>query len=165
MPGPAVAIAVIAAWNHDGWRSAVYDGPQVLVLACAARLVMVVAIVLAASRASLAREWDEAARVFGVASWRRHLWIALPASAPALIAAWGVAFVLSAREADAGVLVAPPGFTTIAVRLLALMHYGPSASVAGLSLLLVALTIVSAAAVAALAVLTLRWVYGPAHRS
>lgn len=165
IPGPAVAVALIAAWNHDGWRAAIYDGPQILVLACASRLVVVAAIVLAATRASHAQEWEDAARVFGVGAWRRYLRIGLPASLPALVAAWGVAFVLSAREADAGVLVAPPGFTTIAVRLLALMHYGPSAAVAGLSLLLVALTILSAGVVAAVAGLTLRWVYGAAQRS
>ncbi len=165
MPGPAVAIALIAAWNHAGWRAAVYDGPQILVLACAARLLAAGAVVIAASRVSRAREWDEAARVFGVSSWRRQAWIALPAAAPALVVAWAIVFVLSSREADAGVLVAPPGFTTISVRLLALMHYGPSEVVAALSLLLVAISIVSAALLAALGWGTLRWVYGATQRS
>jgi iron(III) transport system permease protein len=164
MPGPAVAIALVAAWNHADWRAAVYDGPQILVLACAARFTAISVAVIAASRVSQAREWDEAARVFGVPAWRRLRNIALPAAAPAMVAAWGVVFVLASREADAGVLVAPPGFTTIAVRLLALMHYGPSAVVAGLSLLLIALTIAAAATVAVLVRGTIRWVHGTPER-
>jgi iron(III) transport system permease protein len=164
MPGPAVAVALIGAWNHAGWRATVYDGPQVLVLACTARLLMVALIVLAAARASRPREWEEAARVSGVDAWRRHLWIALPASAPALVAAWGIVLVLSSREADAGALVAPPGFTTIAVRLLALMHYGPSSTVAGLALLLVSLTIGAALLVAGTLWASRRWLYGSIAR-
>ncbi len=165
LPGPAAGIALIDAWNHPGARAGVYDGPAILVLACSARLLAVAMLVSAVVRVSRARAWDDAARVFAVPAWRRQLWIALPASAPAIVLAWAVVFVLSAREADASALVAPPGFTTIAVRLLALMHYGPSAVVAGLSLLLVAATVASAAVLAGAAWLTLRWVYGAPVRS
>jgi iron(III) transport system permease protein len=165
MPGPALAIALIDAWNHPGWRAAVYDGPAVLVLACAARLVAAGVVVLAVSRVSQSRAWEEAARVAGVSAWRRRLLITLPASAPALAAAWAVVFVLSSREADASVLVAPPGFTTLAVRLLALMHYGPSAVVAALALMVVAAAIAVTAAAMALAWWLKWWVYGPALRT
>lgn len=165
MPGPAIGIALIEAWNHADWRASVYDGPPILVLACAARLLAVGIVVIAVSRVSQAREWEEAARVAGVPSWRRQLWIALPASAPSLVAAWAVVFVMSSREADASLLVAPPGATTLAVRLIALMHYGPSAVVAGLALLMIGLGLASALGLSGFVWGLNRWLHGPPLRS
>jgi iron(III) transport system permease protein len=165
LPGSAIAITLIEAWNRPGIRGAVYDGPAIVVLACAARWLAVAVVVLAVVRVSRAREWTDAARVFGVPSWRRIVAIALPAAAPALILAWAAVFVLSARESEASALVAPPGFTTLAVRLLALTHSGPNTVVAGLSLLLVSVTIGIAALLAGIVWGTLRWVYGAPVRS
>ena len=85
MPGPAVAIALIAAWNHAGWRAAVYDGPQILVLAGAARFAAVGVLVLAAAGTSRAREWDDAARVFAVLQARMPAPLTWPAKRRLLV--------------------------------------------------------------------------------
>ena len=53
---------------------------------------------------------------------------------PYLAMVWGAAFVLTFREIDVAVLVAPPGMTLAAVRLFTLMHYGPDGYVMAMAL-------------------------------
>ena len=59
----------------------------------------------------------------------------MPLMLPALIGVWGLGFVFSLAEVDAIILVYPPGLTTLGVRLFSLMHYGPSSTVAALSVI------------------------------
>jgi iron(III) transport system permease protein len=60
--------------------------------------------------------------------------VVLPLLAPTLVLWWSLLFILAWGELDASVLVAPPGWTPVSVRLFSLMHYGPSSMVAALSL-------------------------------
>ncbi len=133
--GPAFAICLIAMWNHADARAAIYDGPGILVLAETARYLFVGYFVSLAALRSASPELEDAARAAG-ANWVRRLTrVVLPQCAPWLAAGWLVAFVLTFGDADAVVLLAPPGITPLPSRIYGLMHYGPSATVAGLSLI------------------------------
>lgn len=133
--GPAFAIGLIAMWNHADARAAIYDGPGILVLAETARYLFVGYFVSLAALRSANTELEDAARAAG-ASWARRLTrVVLPQCAPWLAAGWLVAFVLTFGDADAVVLLAPPGITPLPSRIYGLMHYGPSATVAALSLI------------------------------
>ena len=48
-----------------------------------------------------------------------------------------ILFLLVLGEVDSLLLVSPPGFTTIPVRIYGLMHYGPSPLVSAMALLMV----------------------------
>jgi ABC-type spermidine/putrescine transport system permease subunit II len=63
---------------------------------------------------------------------------------------WIVIFVLSLKDVEAAVLLAPPGGDTLAVRVMTMLHYMPDAQVSALCLIQVALTAASVAVLVAL---------------
>jgi iron(III) transport system permease protein len=144
--GPLFGIGLIIFWNRHDWRGWVYDSVFILVVACVARYLFFAYQAAAAALRSLNPALEEAAAVAGVAWWRRFLGIVAPMTFPWAVACWGVFFVLVFGDADAIVLVAPPGITPLPARLHSLMHYGPSEYVAALSLMVVAIIAVSAGA-------------------
>lgn len=135
--GPVLGIGLIRLWNHSGLPALVYDSLAIIILACAARYLVFAHQGAAAAIADLHPGMEEATSVHGVGWLRQTTGIVIPMLSPALIGMWGLAFVFSMAELDAVILVYPPGFTTLPVRLFTLMHYGPSHTVAALSLLTV----------------------------
>lgn len=148
--GPLLGIGLIRLFNRDG-LGFVYDTVVVMVLACVARYLFLGYEALRTALCELDPRIEEAAAVAGVPWWRRMLGLRAPLTAPWILAAWTLAFLVCMREIDAVVLVYPPGAATLPVRLYGLMHYGPSPVVAALSLLIV-LTLLVLAFVAAVAV-------------
>lgn len=148
--GPVLGVALIAIWNHPGAPALVYDGMAVVVLACVGRFLFFAHHGIALAMREVHRRWEEAATVAGVPWWRQVMSLFVPYLAPALIGAWGLAFLFCMTELDATVLVCPPGFTTLPVRLFTLMHYGPGRLVAALSLIFVSLILAAAVLVFAI---------------
>jgi len=143
--GPLLGIGLIWAWNRPGPFAIVYDTPAILVLACTARFLFFAYYGLRAATQSLPRRFEEAAAVSAASWWRCVSGILLPLSAPALAAVWGLAFLFSFRELDVAVLVAPPGWNPLAVRMFSLLHYGPSAFVAALGVIASVMILAAAA--------------------
>lgn len=140
--GPVLGVGLIRFWNHEGIRATVYDGIAILVIAGVARFLVFPQIGIRSVFQQIPPCIEEAAAVHGVGSWRRTIHVVLPLMAPALALWWSLLFILAWGELDTAVLVAPPGWTPVSVRLFSLMHYGPSSMVAALSLVstLVAIT-------------------------
>jgi iron(III) transport system permease protein len=143
--GPVLGIGLIGAWNRPGPLSAVYDSVAILVLACTARFLFFGHHAMTAALRAVPARLDEAAEIAGASWGRRFLHVLLPLTAPALVAVWGLSFVLALRELDAAVLVAPPGWNPLSVRLFSLMHYGPGRLVAALCVITVLLILAGAA--------------------
>ena len=143
--GPVLGVGMIRLWNHHGVPGRVYDSFAIMVLACVAHGLVFAHYGLRAASRQLSPACEEAAAVHGAGPWRRALGIRLPLLRPALIAIWGLLFVLAVGELDAVLLVCPPGWTPLSVRLFTLMHYGPSSLVASLSLITLMLLFAGAA--------------------
>ena len=159
MSGPALGIALILAWNHAGWRGAVYDSVAIVVLASCARYLFFGFAAAAVAARRLDPELFEAASVSGASWYRQAGSVLLPLSLPTLAGVWGLSFVLCFGEVDAAVLLTPPGSTTLPVRIFGLLHYGPSSLVAALSLLVVFVQIGGAGLAFAAYALSKRFVY------
>lgn len=149
LSGPVLGIALIAAWNRSGLPGLVYDSMLIVVLACAARYLFFVQRAFVSAFSEIAGSVEEAAYMAGVPWWRTLSEILLPILWPAVVGMWGFSFVLCMGELDAVALVCPPGVTTLAVRVHSLMHYGPSSMAAALSVVSVAVVLLSAAITAA----------------
>ena len=79
---------------------------------------------------------EEAGVLTGRGPLARLAAIGLPSAAPALLAAWLILYVLAVTEYGAGVLVAPPGASILAVFTVNQAHYGPGPVLTGLFVLL-----------------------------
>ncbi len=69
--------------------------------------------------------------------WRQFVSVTLPLIAPYIAVTGALVFLPVLGEVDSLLLVSPPGFTTVPVRVYGLMHYGPSGLVASMALLMV----------------------------
>lgn len=132
--GPVLGVGLIRFWNHEGIRATVYDGMAILVIAAVARYLVFPHAGIRSVFQQIPPCIEEAAAVHGIGTWRRTFHVVLPLMAPALALWWGLLFILAWGELDTAVLVAPPGWTPVSVRLFSLMHYGPNSMVAALSL-------------------------------
>jgi iron(III) transport system permease protein len=69
--------------------------------------------------------------------WR----VVLPLAAPGLLAGWALCFALAARELAATIIMRPPGYDTLAVRIwVHTMDVGPDPRAASVALLLLVVT-------------------------
>jgi iron(III) transport system permease protein len=142
VPSTIVGVGLIGLWNRPGVFGTVYGTDAMFVLAHLARFVPVAALILSTAVRYVPISHEEAAAAAG-AGWLRTMYrIVLPQLRLALAAAWIVVFVLSFGELGASVLIAPPGESTLPIRIYTIIANTPPAQVAALALLqaVVALT-------------------------
>jgi iron(III) transport system permease protein len=131
-PSTVVGVGLIGLWNRPGL--AVYGTQAMVVIAYLARFVPVAALMLAASVRQVPVSFEEAADLSGAGWLRSFTRIVLPQIKTGLAAAWVVAFIFAFGELGATILVAPPGESTLPVRIYTLIANAPSTEVAALAL-------------------------------
>lgn len=148
-PAGLAGAGLIWLWNRN-LPVTPYGTFWMLVLAALARFTPLAVLAVAAWRGRLDPLLVDAAEVFA-APRRAFLRVVLPQLAPGLAAGAAVVFALSLGELGASLLVAPPGASTLALRIYNYLHYGASGSVAALALCLMGAT--------AVAVLAATWLW------
>ena len=127
VPSTIVGVALIGLWNRPGPWGAVYGTDAMFILAYLSRFMPVAALILAAAVRYVPLSHEEAAAAAG-AGWFRTVWrIVLPQLRLGLAAAWIVVFVLSFGELGASVLIAPPGESTLPIRIYTIIANAPPA--------------------------------------
>ena len=135
VPSTVVGVGIIGLWNKPGPAAAVYTSPAIIVVGYLARFLPVAALILAASVRQISNSFEEAAEVAG-ASWpRTFARIVIPQMRSGIVAAWVVSFIFAFGELGATILVAPPGESTLPVRVYTLIANAPPAEVAALALM------------------------------
>ncbi|HYN09797.1 MAG TPA: ABC transporter permease subunit [Vicinamibacterales bacterium] len=135
VPSTVVGIGLIGLWNRPGLLGTLYGTDGMILVAYLARFVPVAALILAASVRQVPASHEEAAAVAGARWLRTVTRIVAPQVTLGLIAAWVVAFVLCFGELGATLLVAPPGESTLPVRIYTLVANAPASHLAALALL------------------------------
>lgn len=135
VPSTIVGIGLIGLWNRAGPLGAVYGTDAMFLLGYLARFVPIAALALAASTRYVPVSHEEASSVSG-ARWIRTMGrIVLPQIRLALAASWVIVFVLAFGELGVSILVAPPGETTLPIRVYTIIANAPPSHVAALALL------------------------------
>jgi iron(III) transport system permease protein len=135
VPSTIVGIGLIVLWNRPGPLGAVYGTETMLVLGYIARFLPVAALMMAAATRYVPLSQEEAAAVAG-AGWLRSTWhVVVPQVRLAMGATWMLTFILAFGELGVSLLVAPPGESTLPIRVYTLIANAPSSQVAALALL------------------------------
>lgn len=142
VPSTVVGVGLIGLWNRPGLLGAVYTSQAIIVVAYLARFIPVAALMLAVSVRQIPASAEEAAEVAGASWWRTFARIVLPQMSTGLAAAWIVAFIFVFGELGATLLVAPPGESTLPVRIYTIIANTPSSQVAALALLQVGVILI-----------------------
>ncbi len=141
VPGTVMGVGLIVLWNRP-WANVIYATPAILLLGYLARYT---AISLRLNRAALGLVPEgmiEAARVAGAGWGRRLVWIVAPAAWRGIAAAWLAGAIFCLRDVGMTLLVHPPGWDTLPVRIMTLAANGAPALIAALCIILVAATVV-----------------------
>ena len=146
VPPILLGIGLIGLWNHPltGW---LYDSVAMVVVGYVAHFLPFAIRSVYASLQQLSPALEEAAWLATPNRLRIAGQITVPLVRRGLAAAFLIVFVLAMGELGVSLLVVPPGIETLPVRIYNLMHYGAEASVAALSLVLLAVELVVCLAV------------------
>ena len=142
VPSVVLGIGIIGLWNRDGVMGQVYTSQWIIVVAYIARFAPVAALILAAGVRQISTSSEHAAEVAGASWTRTFASIVLPQLRVSLAATWIVAFIFCFGELGATILVAPPGESTLPVRVYTLIANTPSSDVASLALMQLGITLV-----------------------
>ena len=135
IPSTVIGVGLISLWNRPGPLGALYGTDAMLLLGYMARFIPVAALGMAAVVRQVPSSHEEAAATAG-AGWAHTITrIVVPQVFTGLIAVWVVVFVLAFGELGASILIAPPGETTLPIRIYTLIANAPPAQVAALALL------------------------------
>lgn len=148
VPGTVTGIGLIAFWNHADWRGKIYASQLIIVIAYVARFAPVAALLLTAIVRQIPVAFEEAAVIAG-ASWPRTFGrIVAPQMLTGISAAWVISFIFAIGEIGATALVAPPGESTLPVRVYTLVANTPASKLAALALAQVIIVILPLAVLA-----------------
>jgi iron(III) transport system permease protein len=139
VPSSVAGVGLIGLWNRPGL--AVYGTQAMVVIAYLARFVPVAALILAASVRQVPVSFEESAELSGAGWLRIFTRIVLPQIKTGVAATWVVAFIFALGELGSTILVAPPGESTLPVRIYTLIANAPSSEVAALALMQVCVTL------------------------
>lgn len=132
LPAPLVGIGLLIGMKL--LAPPVYGSTVMISLAGAARFAPLAVILVWALLIRVDYTLIEAGRVMQSKRWQSLLCVEIPLARPALIAAALLVFVLAFGELGATLMVAPPGKSTLTLKLYNYLHYGAASSVAGLCL-------------------------------
>jgi iron(III) transport system permease protein len=139
VPAPLIGILLIELQNL--FPRFVDPGPILPAVAALIRFTPLAAVALVMQRRRINPAYIEAAQILQGHRLKTFWSVILPLLIPGLLVAIGVVFSLTLGELGATLMVAPPGRSTLALKIYNYLHYGASDQVASLCLLVTFLTI------------------------
>lgn len=149
VPSTIVGVGLIGLWNRPGVLGAAYGTDVMFILGYLARFLPVATLAVAAATRYVPVSHEEAAAVSGAGWLRTMSRIVLPQLRLGLLTAWVITFVLAFGELGVSILVAPPGESTLPIRIYTIIANTPSSHVAALALLQTAVILAPLAVLAA----------------
>ncbi len=131
-PGAVVALGAITLWNRPGWMEEVYLSGGALVLALVARWLWLAMESCNLMWRRFSRVQEEAGHACGMRWWRTLWYVSLPQQKSMLAVAGLLVFVFVFNDLGLMVLLAPPGMSTLPLRVFSTAHYGPDSTLAAL---------------------------------
>jgi len=151
LPGPLVGLGII--WIMDRSEPAIlvwlYDRTlSAPVLAVVVRILPLATLGCWYVLRSVADDALDCAACEGAGAWSRFWHVAWPQRRSGLAAVWLAVFAIAAGDLASSILVAPPGVTTVPIRVFGLIHAGVDDQVAGVCLVMCGGVAAAVAAVA-----------------
>ena len=148
LPGTVIGMGLIALWNRPA-TNFIYATPLIILFGYLAQYTALTGRVTVAGLSLVPASMEEAAASAG-ANWMRRLGlIVLPLTRRALVAGWLIAYIFCLRDTGISMLVYPPGYDTLPVRIFTLMANGAPSLIAAACMLMIAATMLPLLGVAA----------------
>lgn len=138
LPGIIIGLAFVLLINR--WAPFAYGTIVALVFAFTFRLLPQSLSTEEAALRAVAPSLEEAARTMGVSPVRVFWRVTLPVAAPGILASWVLVFITAMKELPTAILLRPPGFDTLPVRIWAAASESVHTQAAPPAFLLIVLT-------------------------
>lgn len=138
--GLSLLLLFVAAQSAMPWLPG--RGVATLIIAHASLTMAYVAVIVQARVAGMARDFEEAAADLGARPATVFLYVTLPLIAPALVAGWLLAFVLSLDDLVIASFVSGPQSTTLPMVVFSSVRLGVSPKINALATILIVVTLV-----------------------
>lgn len=136
--GLALLLLFVAAQSAMPWLPG--RGVGTLIIAHASLTMAYVAVIVQARVAGMARDYEEAAADLGARPGAVFLYVTLPLIAPALVAGWLLAFVLSLDDLVIASFTSGPQSTTLPMVVFSSVRLGVSPKINALATILILVT-------------------------
>jgi iron(III) transport system permease protein len=143
LPGLIVGLSLIMLFS--GWAPAIYGTVVALVLAFAIRFLPQAITAGEAAFKQAPPSLEQAARSMGRTPWQVFREVTLPVAAPGILAGWALVFLTAMKELPTAILLRPPGFDTLPVRIWAATGESIYSQAAPPAFLLVVITVIPVA--------------------
>jgi iron(III) transport system permease protein len=134
VPSTVVGIGLIGVWNRPSPWGWFYGTGAMLVIGYLARFLPVAALAAAAAIRSVPASQEEAAAVSGSRWLRTMAQIVVPQIRLGLLAVWVITLILAFGEVGTSILVAPPGESTLPIRVYTMTANAAPGQIATLAL-------------------------------
>jgi iron(III) transport system permease protein len=114
LPGVIIGLAFIMMFNQ--FVPVIYGTVIALVAGFVLRLLPQSLSTGEVALGSVQPSVEQAARVMGCNGWRTFWRVTLPIAAPGVLASWALVFITAMKELPTAMMLRPPGFDTLAVR-------------------------------------------------
>lgn len=141
IPGSAIGIGLIKFYNQP-WLLPIYKSVWIIVIGLITRFMFIPSIGFASALKMLDRTLEDSARVAGLPAGKIWQKIILPLVNRPLLACACIFFILALNELSVAILVNPPGFSTVSVRIYSLYHFNQHQIVSALCLIMSGLVII-----------------------
>jgi iron(III) transport system permease protein len=138
LPGIIIGLAFVLLINR--WAPMIYGTIFALVFAFIFRLLPQSLATGESALRAVAPSLEEAARTMGVSPARVFWRVTLPVAAPGMLASWALVFITAMKELPTAILLRPPGFDTLPVRIWAAASESVHTQAAPPAFLLILLT-------------------------
>ena len=137
LPGPVIGLAIARLFTAMPWAWSDYLYSKTIAapwLALSIKCFPILVMTLWIGLRTLPGELREAAKLDGASALSRLLFVTIPSASHLLLFCFLIGVVINLGDLAAGILVMPPGVSTLAVRIFGLIHYGVEDRLAALCL-------------------------------
>jgi iron(III) transport system permease protein len=141
LPGIIIGLSFVLLFNR--WAPMLYGTVAVLVIGVVFRLLPQAVTANESALRAVSPPLEQAARTLGNNGFRTFQRVTLPVAVPGLLASWVLAFVTAMKELPTVILLRPPGFDTLPVRIWVAASESVHTQAAPAAFALIAITIVT----------------------
>ncbi|MCK5688016.1 iron ABC transporter permease, partial [Myxococcota bacterium] len=141
IPSTVIGIGLISLWNTP-WTMFIYATPLIIIVGYLAKYTVLTSRITLVRLSQLPPSMEEAAQLAGAGWFRIMTQITAPLARRSILGAAIVGYIFSLRDTGITMLVYPPGYETLPVRIFTLMANGSAELIAALCVLMMIATLV-----------------------
>jgi len=133
MPASVLALGLIQFWNQEGWMGWVYQSGGVLLIGLVLRWLAVAFELFHYGWRLIGVEQEHSVYLSGGRRWSAIWNIVLPQQRVLIAFVFALSFIFAYNEISMLVLISPPGFNSMTLRIFSAVHYGADHLLAAMS--------------------------------